>query len=142
MAKKNLNEEVKPGLYFNLADGRTIKSVSELVDALKNMEEWVFEHHVSSQRNDFSNWIRDVYQDKKLATAVKKAKKRKTAIKKLEKVLKKNFKKSQKQEKQQEKERKKAEKQEKEQQKEKSKVKKIESPKEKKSILNLLKRLR
>ncbi len=167
MAKRDLNEEVEPDFYFNLVDGRIIKSVPELLDALKNMEEWVYKHHVNSQKNDFSNWIRDVYKDKKLATTLKKSKRKNTAIKKLQKELKKNFKKRKKQEakkqKQAEKEQQEREKQRKKQEKkqlqekdkkkeeqqtekkaekEKSKVKKIKSPKKKKSILDLLKRLR
>jgi transcription-repair coupling factor (superfamily II helicase) len=165
MVKRDLNEEVKPNLYFNLADGRIIKSVPELLDALKNMEDWVFKHHVNSKKNDFSNWVRDVYKDKKLAIAIKKSKRKNTVIKKLHKELKKNFKKRKKQEakekkkaekeqQEKEKQRKKQEKnqkqedkkkekqQEKKAEKEKSKVKKIKSPKKKKSILDLLKRLR
>ena len=56
---------------FYLADGRKVKSLLELTEALENMSEDVFRHHVSAARNDFSNWINDVFKDKELAQDIK-----------------------------------------------------------------------
>jgi hypothetical protein len=53
----DINQEVNPEFYFYLADGRALKSVPELLLALRNMDEWVFSHHVNADKNDFSNWI-------------------------------------------------------------------------------------
>jgi len=52
---------------FFCQDGRVIKNLTELVDCLTDMTEEVFYHHVTSEKNDFSNWIRDVFGDDKLA---------------------------------------------------------------------------
>jgi hypothetical protein len=52
---------------FFCQDGRVIKNLTELVDCLTDMTEEVFLHHVTSEKNDFSNWIRDVLGDERLA---------------------------------------------------------------------------
>jgi hypothetical protein len=52
---------------FFCQDGCVIKNLTELVDCLDHMTEEVFYHHVTSDKNDFSNWIRDVLGDEKLA---------------------------------------------------------------------------
>ena len=52
---------------FFCQDGSISKNLTELVDCLNNMTEEVFHHHVSSEKNDFSNWIRDVLGDATLA---------------------------------------------------------------------------
>jgi hypothetical protein len=53
---------------FFFQDGRVSKNLTELVDCLSNMTEEVFRHHVTSEKNDFSNWIRDVLGDESLAS--------------------------------------------------------------------------
>ncbi len=54
----NLGEEVNnPDLCFHLVDGRMIRSVRQLIEAIKTMDQWVFEYHVNSQKNDFIQWI-------------------------------------------------------------------------------------
>jgi hypothetical protein len=53
----NVNEDVGEELYFYLADGRVIKNIPELISALREMEDWVFEHHVNSEKNDFVEWL-------------------------------------------------------------------------------------
>ncbi len=52
---------------FVLKDGRLLKNLKELADALEHMSEDVFSHHVNSGRNDFSNWVRDVLNESELA---------------------------------------------------------------------------
>lgn len=56
----NLKEEVGPEFYFYLADGRIVKSVAQLLETLRGMEEWVYNHHVNSQKNDFLAWVNAV----------------------------------------------------------------------------------
>ena len=52
---------------FWLRDGRTLGDIRELCDALKDMDEEVFHHHVGEDRNDFSCWVKDVLCDEKCA---------------------------------------------------------------------------
>jgi hypothetical protein len=52
---------------FFCQDGYVVKNLSELIDCLNHMTEEVFRHHVTSEKNDFSNWVRDVLGDEKLA---------------------------------------------------------------------------
>ena len=64
---KNLVLDCGDECSFNLADGRKIRSLSELSKSLENMDDNVFRHHVNDGRNDFSTWIRDVIKDEELA---------------------------------------------------------------------------
>lgn len=70
MAKKRGKTKVKPEHYFVLADGRQVKSLIELVDALDDIEDDVFSHHVNSHKNDFSTWIRQVFRENELADSI------------------------------------------------------------------------
>ncbi|MFA5061222.1 MAG: hypothetical protein WC494_02815 [Candidatus Pacearchaeota archaeon] len=56
----NIDKEVSPEFYFHLHDGRTIKSLPELLDVLRTMSDEVYKHHVNSEKNDFIRWIADV----------------------------------------------------------------------------------
>jgi hypothetical protein len=65
-------ENVKPEYVFITKDGQKIRSISQLQKSLVKMSDDVFDHHTKQGRNDFSNWIRDIYKDKALAeTAVR-----------------------------------------------------------------------
>jgi len=59
--------EIKPEHYFWLKNGGSIKSIEELPNALDVMPNDIFSHHVNEQKNDFSNWVKDVFNDKELA---------------------------------------------------------------------------
>ena len=58
---------------FWCQDGRVFKSLSDLGMALRDMSDGVFRHHVSAITNDFSNWVRDVVGDVKLANDLRKS---------------------------------------------------------------------
>lgn len=66
----NLLENVKPENYFITKDGQKIRNISQLQKLLLNMKDDVFDHHTKQGRNDFSNWIRDIYKDRALADSV------------------------------------------------------------------------
>ena len=53
-----------------------VDSHGELADALETMSEEIFAHHANEFRNDFSNWIKDVFYDHSLAEDISRAKNR------------------------------------------------------------------
>ncbi|OIO64193.1 hypothetical protein COY28_06205 [Candidatus Woesearchaeota archaeon CG_4_10_14_0_2_um_filter_57_5] len=55
------------GKEFWLHSGRQIRSIKELRDALRYVDDSIFYFHVTSQKNDFANWIRDVFEEHDLA---------------------------------------------------------------------------
>ena len=58
-----------PGEYvFYLNDGRILRNMEDLRNALNNMTEELYSYHVNSEKNDFSNWVRNVFRDEKLAS--------------------------------------------------------------------------
>lgn len=77
--KKQVLGEAPVEKHFIVADGNRIKSILELARALETMSEEIFRHHVNETRNDFSNWIRDVFEDNTLADELAKAKDKATA---------------------------------------------------------------
>jgi hypothetical protein len=55
---------------FVLCNGEKVKSVKELADALEVLSDDVFNHHVTFERNDFSNWVNDIFKDEDLAISL------------------------------------------------------------------------
>ena len=70
----NLFDEIEPEHYFLVRDGTVLKSLLELVDALEFMDDETFRYHVNDVRNDFYNWIKDVFKLGELAEEILKAK--------------------------------------------------------------------
>jgi len=56
--------------YFILTGGRAIKDLKELSEVLKTLDQKTFEYHVNDSKNDFANWIRYVFRNKKLAETI------------------------------------------------------------------------
>jgi hypothetical protein len=48
-------------------DGCISSNIRQLADCLLHMSEDSYRHHVTPLKNDFSNWIRHVFGDDKLA---------------------------------------------------------------------------
>ena len=59
--------DVAPEQCFWVNNGPILKNVEELANTLPGISDDIFQHHVNSEKNDFSNWIRDVVGDQKLA---------------------------------------------------------------------------
>ena len=57
--------------HFVLSNGEKLKDLRDLVNTLEKMPEDVFRHHVNEMRNDFSNWVKDVFKDSSLAEELK-----------------------------------------------------------------------
>lgn len=74
-AKKGLCEKpskaeparIKEEHYFVVVDGSALKSLKELAEALDSMSDDVFYYHVTKEKNDFANWVRDVFNEAELA---------------------------------------------------------------------------
>jgi hypothetical protein len=61
-------------------DGRILKNVRELCDALGAMSDDTFAYHVNTAKNDFSNWVKDVIKDDTLAGDLLKAANARAAV--------------------------------------------------------------
>lgn len=74
--RKKVLGEAPEEHHFVVADGRKLKNIIELADALETMSEEIFRHHVNEAKNDFSNWVKDVFYDHSLAEDISRAKNR------------------------------------------------------------------
>ena len=73
MSKKFL-EPVPEGQEFYCKDGKIFRKIEDLAEGLKKMDQETFFHHVNEERNDFSNWVKDVIGDTALASRMKRTK--------------------------------------------------------------------
>jgi hypothetical protein len=48
-------------------DGRYLKNLDELKEALEQMTDEVYHYHANEEKTDFSNWVKDVIGDEKLS---------------------------------------------------------------------------
>ena len=82
---------IRPEHYFILSSGGIIKDIKDLALNLDGIDDADFYYHVSSEKNDFSNWIKDIIKDKKLAHEISQIKNKKdTQIALLKHILKKD----------------------------------------------------
>lgn len=65
-AKKFL-ANVPEEYVFRCCDGRTFRNMKELGQAFNNMGDEGFTYHANTEKNDFSNWVKDIIKDEKLA---------------------------------------------------------------------------
>jgi len=73
---------------FWVCDGTIVAHLAELRDALKDMPEEVYAHHVTKEKNDFADWAEEVLKDPDAAEALRKSRKPSTARTALGRVLK------------------------------------------------------
>ena len=69
----NLLANVPEEYVFRCCDGGIYRNAQELANALTTMAEETYAYHASKERNDFSNWVRDIMKDDKLARDLTKA---------------------------------------------------------------------
>ncbi len=74
--RKKVLGEAPEEHHFVVADGRKLKNIIELADALETMSEEIFRHHANELKNDFSAWVKDVFYDHSLAEDISRAKNR------------------------------------------------------------------
>ena len=65
-------------------DGRVLRNLDELAAALNEMAEETYLYHANIEKNDFSNWVRDVIGDATLAGQLTKAATQKAAARKVD----------------------------------------------------------
>lgn len=75
-----LHTEIAQDSYFHLQNGRALKNLNELLNALKSMDDHTFKHHVNSHKNDFSNWVKHVFHEDELAYGISKTKEKHAMI--------------------------------------------------------------
>ena len=68
---------------FWCCDGRILRDMKELGEALDTMTDETFAYHSNEQKNDFSNWLRDIIGDGKLARELAQSPNRTQAAKKV-----------------------------------------------------------
>ncbi len=84
----SLIRDVEPEKVFWLCDGRALKNLDELANVLENIDDNVWNYHVNAGKNDFANWIENVFGCKSLGSAIRKVKNPKTAAKKIREKIK------------------------------------------------------
>ena len=72
--RKKILGEAPEEHHFVVADGRKVKNIMELADALETMSEEIFRHHANEFKNDFSAWVKDVFYEHSLAEDISRAK--------------------------------------------------------------------
>jgi hypothetical protein len=73
-ADRKLSVEIKPDNYFVLCDGRSVKDIAELAKILETLSDDVFYYHVTTEKNDFANWLNDVFKEEQLASDIRSSK--------------------------------------------------------------------
>ena len=68
---------------FRCCDGRILNHMKELREAFASMTDETFAYHSNEEKNDFSNWVRDVIGDAKLARDLGKSLKRTQAARRV-----------------------------------------------------------
>ncbi len=71
--KTKLKKNIPENHFFVFVSGEKIKNVKELADTLEMVDEHHFKHHANKNKNDFANWISDVFEEFDLAEKIKTA---------------------------------------------------------------------
>lgn len=75
--------DVQPQFSFWVKDGPLLRNIYELRDELKNIRDDTYTYHANKEKNDFSNWVRDIIGEEKLAKSLEKARDKLDAAKKV-----------------------------------------------------------
>jgi hypothetical protein len=78
---RKLLSKVPEEYVFRCQDGRILRDMKELAEALATMTDETFVYHSNAEKKDFSNWVRDIIGDEKLAKDLEKAENRAQAAK-------------------------------------------------------------
>lgn len=64
---KRIHKDIPIEHHFLLIDGSTVQGLEDLADAFERMSDDVFFYHVDEFKNDFANWVKDIFDEKDLA---------------------------------------------------------------------------
>ena len=81
-ARKYLSDVASEQCFW-INNGPILKNLEELANVLPEISDDTFQHHVNNEKNDFSNWIRDVVGDQQLANDLLSSKSKSSAAKKV-----------------------------------------------------------
>lgn len=76
--------DVPDDVVFRVHDNGVLKNLRELSEALKTMHDEIFSYHSNAEKKDFSNWVRDIIGDTKLARDLERARTRLQAARAVE----------------------------------------------------------
>lgn len=85
--QKKLLADACPEKCFWVCDGEILKNLKELAEYLEKIPANIFKYHVSKDKNDFANWVADVFGDSKVAQAMKRSRSAKAMATKIKSVL-------------------------------------------------------
>lgn len=83
----SISSDVPPANKFWVHDGKVLKNLQELKVALQKMSEDTYKFHANNNKNDFANWINDIYKNHELAQQMRTAKSRQDAARAIDKAL-------------------------------------------------------
>ena len=82
-AEKYLSKVPEQNVFW-CNNGTVLRDIRELRDALANMPDQTYAYHSNEIKKDFSDWMRDIVGDKKLADDLVTARSREDALKMVE----------------------------------------------------------
>ncbi len=85
-AKKVAKSDAEKSFY--VSDGSVYATLAQLAKGLKKMHPDTFAYHANEQKNDFHNWVKDVFGEQKLAQKLLSAKDQVQSAKAVEAFLK------------------------------------------------------
>lgn len=85
---KRILSDVNPENCFWFNNGPVAKNICEFAEDIKSISDETFSHHLNNEKNDFSNWVRDIIRDEKLANDLKKLKSKSSILKKIKERIK------------------------------------------------------
>ena len=78
---KRLLADVPNEYVFRCHDGHNLQGMKELGNALDSMADETYVFHANTEKNDFTNWVREVIKDDMLAKELQQATNRTHAAK-------------------------------------------------------------
>ncbi len=85
-AKKIVKCDAEKSFY--VSDGSVYSTLAQLAKGLKKMHPDTYAYHANEQKNDFHNWVKDVFGEQKLAQKLLSAKDKVQSAKAVEAFLK------------------------------------------------------